>query len=1780
MDAAQAMVVLQRLLGPIFSLFLLRRRRTARGSAPPLSHDGVAKMTLAALKKSSVFGLFPSKLQEELSQLATLRLASRGETVLLTHDESRHGGLMVLLEGAVTVVEAHGTQTRASPRRTSDTSQPQATSPAVRSPPVVLNEEEMIGSSPCSSTIRSSGLSQIGYISSNDFEMFLGRRSSDLHGGKSPFLARRAAKFNDFFFPTDVLFEQSWLISLLKTLDANEADDSRDAKIKFTEKLSRHAQAKSYLPDTVIVSKGEPIEHVYLIQRGRVRVTPSSPHPIPGPSTIFGEGSTFGEISVVFGDVSRHSVTAVGICDVWLIPGWVLLQTLEERNVLSRGSFATQVNARRIKWLSDRRRAESEAGDSSANPLRSVPMLSQCSDRVLTELVAIARMRSFYAGSVIAKEGQPCDALLLVQTGTAIAQLGTTTESYPFFGENCLIPHKWPYSVVASEDGPVDCWWFPLESLRDVLRRVQADRQAVEVCHQGLSLFRLSHPSSHVELMEEAPVMPFAPPSRGRRGRSSIATGLVEGATDGWSYWQRQLSAWRTKQDVASECRMPPSPSELHVVTDVADAIRNFSAVSGLIVPEGSVAWVNDPNFSAIQSERKALAFLLSLRSELLPRRLRWIASKGAKKFDKLFSPVFLRTPKNMSGKQHTTFEHRNSNSSAGGDTPLFMDGMEIDTMDDVQESQAATRLQGVDTMEPTPTPPTGPPPNRSGRAQTHHGTTVSPRSDRAHTASHFVSRDGARGGGDRPQTTGSIISTTHVRVVPIIAVEDASIMLDVPKLAVLEASRRQNDVLTYNERNSMFPSSHHRPFSARSDNGMDRMVQFATAGNNLVSTVIKSDASFDNTLWASASEGEQSTTQMSMEVLDDTFTVDQTAASSSHPPGRRLPPIMLLLHVVRCDNLAATDTLVEPIVKVSSSSKVYLRTPHFRDLTNPSWTINEASFMQLLMQRVDLNLEVVDGIDEKVCLYRAVLQTSSIQPNRGFQSICLKLIPLANQTQLRTATVTVRLSATADSKGNRDLLEASQRRVAPSRSREISKARGGDSGVIFHVRAAEGYAGTNLFVTVTSNDAPENAPPVLRTAVCRMSRIVYWPVVSAACRVESEGGFLTFRLHDEDKRDAVIALAVVAVDDLTLNGIGLREIHLHTPGERGVSGLLRLNTLWTHTDQARASRPPEMLAALVFVSRLTIEETNLLMTPDPFVEIRRTTADSADSDPFDTSDDVVLRTPLSFGASTASWAPLEASALLTMPPRSDLFDISLFDNDHSQLMGSGSSHLGGWSTHRSIAVAMTSGPQSEVRGNVWLEVLSLPVCRPPTGSKAHVLGGTFSAHNPVNVLALWIQGCTGLPLYGATGLATEPIVTVRFSAEKHQLLKTPNRAGANPQWPFGEATMLIDIDAVCTGKTPLAIMAADGAAELTIEVWDTDDFASNIIGFCTVTATRLLSEQSVTLDLQYRDDLTQPPTMTSTPESSDGMYSARPPSGRRSRPSFSSRLNPGSITLQGLCYRLGAQCGPTEAAQRVLEVLSLTKTGLQIDEGDENSDRDTDLGDDVDPEDMIGGRSRSVSRPSSAISRPTSAVSRPSSARRTAAQQPVPVQLHICGCNNLNTKGGSFFVIVLRDDDILFATPLLPGTDAHPSWSANEASVVLLHRRNQERSEIVIQVMRQQKGTVSEVGRVAFPFAAALTFPHVSGDGEDEGSFSLTSPRTLTSPKAHKFWWDEGLAFTANHTLTTPQLLETASDDESGDAANMLVKTFDLRGEQSPDGYPVVNVALFVGKELAQTMT
>lgn len=1507
------------------------------------------------------------------------------------------------------------------------------------------------------------------------------------------------------FYPTCSLVRRSWLF---RSLSAEDASD-----------ITRLMEPRVYFPGDLVTQLGGNDPNIYFVARGTVQAKQYATK-----IGNFGPGSTFGEVSVVFGDTRRSTVAAKTVCDLWVMTTKQLFVGVMLTSTSMRSAITSSATQRRTAWLAD---VKEEQTAQAMRILQDVPMFCHCTDSILHELVTSARVRVFPRGSKLVTAGTLCDAMFIVQHGRAVpravlADGQSELIDGTFFGEYCLMPHRWTTDIIA--DTVVDVWWFSVESIRAILRRCGVEQQAVDQCVQGIDLIRRRFGAELVDVEQptppSGPVPPSGPRRRGTLNARSIDIQRDDERNELWEAMQLKVKEEKNYDpthpaQVQSRKLLSSEKQILRQITQCEDVIQEIQ----LHPLRSSKPSPLDPDFSLVAHHqatqvpptkhemaiKDADRILLSLPTEQLALMLTVISKQG-------LGTIIAGEPQTGDSIRVASIRERspppqpklNEASSASKDAERIVAAvvqpievlshcesttLQRDEEAGKNESESSMTSEGNTVAASTPhvpgTPPTA---QRSSRSQ-----------ERPHTAGSAGASSGAREPGGvaahRPLTTGSITSsgaTTPQRQLMTSPISTTrapqSLSTDLledgagQRAGADDLSTRSNaqpvltDVRQHTNTTLTPLTKPVRPFSATS-RGAQPSPLSRVALNTSSDIVV-------------APLKEQDTEIITLDDDDEhCSTVDGFSLTGGvvKPIQRQHVPSVLFLHIVSCSRLEGCDSLIEPVVRVvnTTSGKVLFSTPAMGSKVHPMWTLDQASFFSVAHNKHELlEFVVCDNFDDNpLVLFKATLRVDEVKPT---SAATLKVLPLLRHPSgdMTDSIVTVRIAlTTADSRVGHEAVSPANE---PS---HLAQSSDSQTGIVIHVAKCCGIPSVdpNDSLTVEVQHAKKT---LLRTPPSSAS--LTWRPDLATCRIvrePHESSFVAFIVRSSSKRGTVVARGMLNVDELAFSSTDVRDVKLALENQSllNVKAALRLHVIDTSTVHHEAPFALfDFEALLVYVASFhsNLDVANAPWLPDPFVTVRKCVNTgrgkaSSVSEP-------LFRSPLVFGETTAHWQFSDASCIVDIPDDivqekepSTVIEVNVWDNDVHTSIGKAIVPV----DIRMLAQQQRTRVPLDKGGDIGIVMLPLPVYR---------LGPGFRAWKWAvpPVLVVHVKSCRNISS-GFADLPRDALVTVRTVGQRELLLKTPIHASTTcPEWPLESSVFALDLTSASL---------KNDSDELLFEVWDSNDALTELLGTATVPITQLVIGGG-----EHTFELCKPHNATCRTTS---------PSERSATPPSALKGSRGFVTIETLLASMRKeqprqqQLPPQATPGAKRKERRSFDANLCVDPSELLGTTLTMLQEDV----KIQTSSLSSSHKARTLSGSGLLLAKSSmSANEASNVHSAKVKVFICSCDHLPLEAhGSPFVIAQRGGTVLFSTPIVAHGDPHqPLWSRHEASVDIDVKASKGRFEedlpIHFLVMRQDGQEVKEVGRSTLALHTVLNGGGKSITNDDSSQSGVIVVKTV----------------------------------------------------------------------------
>ncbi|KAG5489228.1 hypothetical protein GH5_00092 [Leishmania sp. Ghana 2012 LV757] len=1276
------------------------------------------------------------------------------------------------------------------------------------------------------------------------------------------------------YFPTSAVLLRSWMWSLLTPSDRV--------------KLCRSMEVRVLSVGDVLFEEGGYCPYIYVVRRGALTAI------VKGEALAVVEaGAAMGEESVLFHDRRSSTVVAATVCELYALHVRHLLHRFLKYPERAHHIIAAALE-RQARWMEEGR-ARDVFGLVSI--LSGVPCLGHTTDAMREEMAQCATVLILPHGHTLTSTHAPCTFFCVIGRGsvtltsaiktTAVAEpppatngsareggsplagrrasWGKPTPALPaevrrevrsagdFFGELCLKPHLWPYEVVC--DSTVSLWSFDRDAVLRVLEKHRADAQAIEVCRQGISLYRAQRGEASIVECFDAPATPNAPangwhtragsqrsralstdltmaPPRVRSNSAGSRTGRraslsqhpaadgssrgtpteclapcggiragVEWSPEQWTAYaiarlQEGLCAESEKgcpltrsrdlrevdkevektlnekvlQLVAVQLETPPSPADCDISGDPGELQSIIVEQLFLIVTVKQPRFlrqVNDSNVRLVTDEAETPA--MGLQNDSLENVRVMDTMHNAE------APVEVSEVKQLEEIGVSPLAGSQFVSQRAKPLPSVLhsadvtDLISVHQVDDVLNGEATGAAQ---TGWPVPSTSLGGPRRSTsfgaiGEASSVFAASINPRTSL--NRSHFVRPPSGMppsprcaSGRDDFLSSAAIgftrpMSSSEPRVIPPVRARPTSV-----------------DFNQFSNKLSV----------DRSASLLDRYVKIED--QNYFDDYVKVLPLKPDEMWAPdevASDTEMGTDSM----------------------------ILLLLHVLKCDNLSAEamQRCARPIVKVTLGQRALVRTSVMDNCTAPRWAIERSSFISFVRRGSEIVFSVCDADDESRIVYQTSLPAASIHENGGvgrrvmsLKEISMSGSPVGTNLDVDVnsdeddggsrkdatkphVTVTMLAVTAFKYKALRQYLEAREKAVVGSPGPPESTT------LFLQVMSVEGLRHRiEATITVSLYNGGTTRKLLETKRVKPKTRSPAWPGENGFATVSSDGGVLTFDLYH---KDSVIGSTEATVDELIFGGVGLRRLPLlQAQTGRLVIGDLVVAVLGARLRDSFENRNRDWVTHLA-VEGLSLAREGFSITPDPFIVLR------------DGTGAVQMRTPLAFSAFEASWTMFEASCLLQCPRlcgSTVSYQLEVCDSDEKEVLGRAAIVLGdrGLGPGHRHNIALDPPGRGLVRlRSLCLPVLELPargaVYRASMTATALVPPSSFHAQpsEPATLLLLHVSGCADLPGGASAELQTDAIGT--FSIDSVPYLRTSlQEATTAPRWPFSKASVLLRI--------------------------------------------------------------------------------------------------------------------------------------------------------------------------------------------------------------------------------------------------------------------------------------------------------------------------------------------------------------------------------------------------
>lgn len=1435
-ESKEAINQLGRVFLPVLLRTVLRRRREKywKNGGPPRHYT--AESVVAAIRASkSHLASWPLEVIQRLAEAATFRYVTPNEIVVYAGESHLSSGIVVLLYGQLEERRPESGKTRERPVHSQ--------SRRLRHAPDVLclmpvlcedrttsffatrkNEEADLA------VISSRLLWEVFYAAVHAPTAISDALRQSFRETIQPH--RKEVMLNDYF-PTSVVLLRSWMWPFFTPSDRV--------------KLCRTMECQVLGVGDVLVEEGTICPYIFVVRRGALTVM------VKGEALAVVEaGTAIGEVSVLFHENRNCTVVAGTVCELYALHVRNLLHRFEKYPAVGR-SIVEKAMERRKQWME-----EGKVRDifGLVSILSGVPCLSHTTDLMREELAKLATIMTAPEGYRLCTASTPCTSIFIIGRGSvslcssisvssdeaadATAQstkkLDDTTATRDslsntrrearttgdFFGELTLRPHLWPYDAVCTSS--VDVWHLSRDDVLRVLERNRADAQAIEVCRQGILLYRTLRGEKSIEEGFDAPSATAAPrrsgsarrgsrvglpPQPGPKGNGGKASGKPAplrasvvlddpSATSevdrrdmpleevDWVAYSNERLEVMQQQDSQTDSSNPTASRELRPVDkDVEKAMKDkvlqFVAVSDQTSPNPA-----DCDITGEANELQSIIVeqLLLTPTEQQSRFLRQVNDSNVRLVteEEPFNPMF-------TFGFNDTAEDKRLDTWGTDESPI--------AVDQVMQLEDAPEMVSVSFGAPS-----NPLALYSAWGNSDMGASMSMRTGADAVGGEVNNEYPAwmQSGAGRSRRSTVIEETSGVffpNQNPRMSLSRSHFVRPPSGLPISPRSHGRADHLPsrcgsaarpMSSSEPALPVSRARPTSVdfgqynsklnveRSVSALDRYVKIED--QNYFDSFVKVMPLQQDEIWAPGDE-------------------------VSNGDSGALSMVLLLMHIRRCDHLAedAMQRCRRPIVKASIGCRVLVRTSVMEKPTAPRWPIEKSSCISFVRRGMDIVFSVCDADTEELVVYEARLRTADIHENGGVGQRTITLTPVldissasgtgrrgsvttvsADGKEVKKPYVTITMLAVTASKYKalRQYLETREDKVF------VPKSIAPDiTTLYFQVMTVEQLKHrVEGSVAVSFYNGGAVVQLVETPRVVPRTRTPMWPADRAFAKVEGDGGILTFDLLH---KGAVIASSEATIDEIAFGGIGLRRFPLlqaHTGSV--VIGQLVVNVLGANAYVVNENRSEERMIHL-HLEELALSDSGFDFTPDLYVLLK------------DGAGAVVLRTPLLCGAYKGSWSAAEASCALPSPNLSGssvTYTLEVYDSDDNAVVGRASLML--------TKDGLSDSPRCEValepagRGTVRIRTTGHPVLDLPGSFRA--MTGAFSPPSSIGrlptsdpILLVHVSGCTNLPGGPSADLQTDAIATMSIDGQKY--MRTPLQEGTTaPQWPVTKASVVLRV--------------------------------------------------------------------------------------------------------------------------------------------------------------------------------------------------------------------------------------------------------------------------------------------------------------------------------------------------------------------------------------------------
>ncbi|KPA79950.1 putative 40S ribosomal protein S9 [Leptomonas pyrrhocoris] len=1087
-ESKVALQTLQLLFTPVVLRVVLRRRRRVHWKhGEPPRHYTSSSVVSAIASSKTMLAEWPLRVLEQLADAATFHCLGPKEFIVYAHESHVSCGVVVLLYGHL---EERRPETSAKQKGTAGSVPSSTSSRSIRTQthrmhkatdvlcvmPVLCEDRAT-----SSFATREREEADVAVISSRWFwEVYYGVLQSSLPS--SDVLTRYmndvvAPRRRDIvladYFPTSVVLLRSWMWPLLTASDRV--------------KLCRAMEVRVLGVGEVLFDEGDYCPYIYIVRRGALTVV------VKGEAlAVLEAGACLGEESVLFHEKRNSSVIGSTVCELYALHVRHLEHRLTKYPEVGQRVIAAAVE-RQKQWMEE---GKTRDVFGLISILSGVPCLGHSTDAMRGEIARCATVVTVPQGHVLATANTPCTSLFVIGRGSLVLSsvvkpvtpaASTATDgarpgssaglnsSLPpkgrppssaknnnpraaaagalalnlqdllappemrrevrsagdFLGELCLKPHLWPFDVVC--DSTVDVWQLDREAILGVLEQNNADAQAIEVCRQGISLYRGQRgEASLIEGFEP----PSSPPnangqrssSAGRRGSRAPSS---QAASRRHSNSPVAPPAPRLSNSVSQLAKLDDSgvlpPAALTEASGKGRCLRSSTTLApwspaqwteyaltrlqeGLAqetISGGSVAAPAVPpapyrELRTVDKEvekamKEKVLRLIAVQPETLPNSADCDISGDGDELQAIIVEQLFLTPTEQQPRFIRQVNDSNVRLVTENDEPSMLVPADLPLEDDElrdpwQSGESPISVGGVMRLEDV--------------------NAAAEESQQMHTLASYAFQ-GAGDATDSGPVARSLVENMEfggqVSQVPVIgrsrrstsvaALEDSStgFMTSFPAsrssisrslfvrppsgLPISPRSNVRGELISPRGMSALRPGSSSEPrlpLLTRTRPTSVDYNQLNKVGVDHSTSVLDRYVKIEDQGYFDSYVKVLPLPQDEIWVSDEVVVDDEEMSTGSL--------VLLLLHVRCCDYLApeVMQRCLRPMVKVTLGQRVLVRTSVMDNMVSPHWPIEKSSFITFVRRGADIVFTVCDADDEANVVYRCALQTAKIHGDGG----------------------------------------------------------------------------------------------------------------------------------------------------------------------------------------------------------------------------------------------------------------------------------------------------------------------------------------------------------------------------------------------------------------------------------------------------------------------------------------------------------------------------------------------------------------------------------------------------------------------------------------------------------------------------------------------------------------------------------------------------------------------------------------------------------------------------